>query len=53
MKILLVEDDYALAQGLQSALVREHFVVNWVSKGREALLVIATELPDIMILDIG
>jgi DNA-binding response OmpR family regulator len=53
MKILLVEDDIALAQGLKSALVREHFVVNWVAKGRDALLVIATELPDIVVLDIG
>ena len=53
MKILLVEDDHALAQGLQQALVHEHFVVNWVSKGLDALHVIDTESPDIVILDIG
>ena len=53
MKILLVEDDKALAQGLQQALSRELFVVNWVAKGKDALHVIATDVPDIVILDIG
>lgn len=53
MKILLVEDDQALAEGLQKALVHEHFVVNGVSTGNDALHVIDTDLPDIVILDIG
>lgn len=53
MKILLVEDDDALAQGLQQALKHENFVVNWVSKGHDAILVITTDVPDIVILDIG
>jgi len=53
MKILLVEDDQALANGLQEALVRERFVVNQVSKGKDALHIVATDLPDIVILDIG
>jgi len=38
---------------LQQALEREHFVVNWVSTGNDALHVINTEIPDIVILDIG
>ena len=53
MKILLVEDDYALAQGLQDALKQALFIVNWVSKGHDALHVVASDTPDIMILDIG
>ena len=53
MKILLVEDDKALATGLQQALSGELFVVKWVSTGREALLATDTESFDIVILDIG
>jgi DNA-binding response OmpR family regulator len=53
MNVLLVEDDRALANGLQQALTYEHFVVNWVAKGKDALHVIASELPDIVILDMG
>ena len=53
MKILLVEDDQALAKGLQQALANENFVVNWVAKGQDALHVVDTEPPDIVILDIG
>ncbi len=53
MNILLVEDDQALAKGLQHALTHEHFVVNWVANGNDALHVIATETPDIVILDMG
>lgn len=53
MNILLVEDDQALAKGLQQALSHEHFVVNWVSKGKDALHVIHSDLPDLVILDIG
>lgn len=53
MKILLVEDDTALAQGLQQALVNSFFVVNCVATGSDALHAIATDKPDIVILDIG
>ncbi len=53
MKILLVEDDQALANSLQQALLSERFVVNWVATGKDALLVMESDTPDIMILDIG
>jgi DNA-binding response OmpR family regulator len=53
MNILLVEDDQALAKGLQQALNHEHFVVNAVSKGKDALHVIDSDKPDIIILDVG
>jgi len=53
LKILLVEDDQALAKGLQEALTQEHFVVNWVSKGKDALHVIDSEEPELVILDVG
>jgi DNA-binding response OmpR family regulator len=53
MSILLVEDDAALAAGLRHALRAEGFAVNHVASGRDALHVIATELPEIVILDLG
>ena len=53
MQILLVEDDYLLASGLQQALQNEGFVVNSVSSGEAAIHIINTETPDIVILDIG
>ena len=53
MKILLVEDDEALASGLKKALEDELYVVNWVDTGHDALLVVDTDELDIVILDIG
>jgi DNA-binding response OmpR family regulator len=53
MSILLVEDDAALAAGLRQALRAEGFAVNHVATGGDALHVIATELPEIVILDLG
>ncbi len=53
MKILLVEDNKALANGLKKALEGELYVVNWVSTGHDALLVVDTDELDIVILDIG
>lgn len=53
MSILLVEDDAALAAGLRQALRAEGFAVNHVATGTEALHVIATEKPEIVILDLG
>lgn len=53
MQILLVEDDYALAQSLEKALSDEGFVVNNVATGEAAVYLIKTETPDMVILDIG
>lgn len=53
MLILLVEDDRSLASGLLKALSHEGFVTNHVSEGQAALHVVATEPPDIVILDLG
>jgi DNA-binding response OmpR family regulator len=53
MHLLLVEDDPALARGLQRALTNEGFAVNHVSKGQHALRTVKTETPDIVILDLG
>jgi len=53
MQVLLVEDDQSLAAGLKVALGREGFGINHVSRGRDALHVIDTAPPDLIILDLG
>jgi len=53
MQILLVEDDTSLATGLCKALRSEGFAVNRVADGNAALHVVATEPPEIVVLDLG
>lgn len=53
MQILLIEDDISLAAGIQEALKRAGLVVNWVSKGQDALQTFSVQVPDILILDLG
>lgn len=53
MQLLLVEDDLPLALGLQTALRGQGFAVNHVATGRAALHAIETEVPDLVILDLG
>jgi len=53
MQILLVEDDDLLADAVVVALRRHNFSVNRVANGKDALLVIETNAPDIVILDLG
>lgn len=53
MQILLVEDDISLAEGLQQALNREGITVNHVAKGKEAIHIVETFPPDIVLLDLG
>jgi len=53
MQLLLVEDDPALASGLQRALQSEGFAIDCVGSGQHALQVVKTETPDIIILDLG
>ena len=53
MQILLVEDDRSLANGLCKALQNEGFVTNHVALGKDALHVVATDAPDIVVLDLG
>jgi len=53
MKILLVEDDLALAKSLLKALGREGFTTNHVASGAEALTSADTDPPELVILDLG
>jgi DNA-binding response OmpR family regulator len=53
MQILLVDDDILLADGLRTALKREGFAVNHVATGKDAISTLATDKPEIVILDLG
>ena len=53
MRILLVEDDHSLANGLQTALRREGLAVDHVTTGKAALQAVQTDAPDLIILDLG
>jgi two-component system catabolic regulation response regulator CreB len=52
-KILLVEDETAIAETIVFTLEREGFQVKWVKEGAFALSEVAREKYDLIILDIG
>ncbi|MCP4492468.1 MAG: response regulator [Gammaproteobacteria bacterium] len=53
MRILLVEDDSLLGEGLHVGLQRENYTVDWVKNGETALSAVRETDYDSMILDIG
>ncbi|WP_206485425.1 response regulator [Thalassotalea sp. G2M2-11] len=53
MRVLLVEDDIALAQGLQQSLRREGYSIDCVHDGKSAILAVAAGAVDLVILDLG
>ena len=53
MRILLVEDDELLADGIVTSLSLGGFTVDWVNSGEHALHALGCEQFDLCILDIG
>ncbi len=53
MRILLVEDDELLGEGIRDALVRGHYTVEWVRDGLQGLAAIRAGGFDIVVLDLG
>ncbi len=53
MRLLLVEDDSLLGEGLHTGLTRENYSVDWVKNGEGAISAIETTEYDTVILDIG
>lgn len=53
MRILLVEDDRMIAEGVRKALRGEGFAVDWVQDGEAALTAAGSETYDLMLLDLG
>ncbi|MDG9928019.1 MULTISPECIES: response regulator [unclassified Pseudomonas] len=53
MRVLLVEDDRALAQGIRVALRGEGYTLDWVADGLEASHALRCERFDLVLLDLG
>ncbi len=53
MKLLLIEDDHLLGEGLRSGLERENHTVEWLRDGESARQVICDPAWDLVILDLG
>ncbi len=53
MRLLLVEDDPALGEGIRDALLRAHYTVDWVSDGGHALQALLNEEFELAVLDLG
>ncbi|MDH4394490.1 MAG: response regulator transcription factor [Limnobacter sp.] len=53
MRVLLVEDDEQIASGVQSALKRKAYQVDWVSDGKQALNAALDNHFDLIVLDLG
>ena len=53
MQVLLIEDDAALAEALMQTLSNEGFAVNHLAQGKLAIAAVKTEMPDLVILDLG
>lgn len=53
MRILLVEDDELLGDGLKSGLNQQGYTVDWLKDGHVAELALLTETFDAVVLDLG
>lgn len=53
MRILLVEDDVALGEGIRMALKPEGYTVDWLQDGASALHALHSEDFDVVVLDLG
>jgi two-component system response regulator QseB len=53
MRVLLVEDDGMIAQGLQTALRQSGFAIDWMRDGNSAAAALQTTVFDVVLLDLG
>ena len=53
MKILLVEDDIMIGEGLQKSLHKSGYCIDWVQDGRDVAPCIADNKYELIILDLG
>ncbi len=53
MRLLLVEDDKALGEGLRLGLRQEGYTVDWLQDGASALHALLSETFDLVVLDLG
>ena len=53
MRLLLIEDDVALGEGIHQAMAREGYTVDWLKDGSSALHALLSETFDVVVLDLG
>jgi DNA-binding response OmpR family regulator len=53
MRILLVEDDTLLGDGVRAGLAQDGYAVDWVQDGKAALTALEAERYDLVLLDLG
>ncbi|VAW67651.1 Two-component response regulatory protein BP2547 [hydrothermal vent metagenome] len=53
MRILLIEDDELLGQGVVNGLQQQHYNVEWFKAGEPALMSLKHESYDLIVLDLG
>ena len=53
MRIILVEDDSLLGEGVVTGLKQQNYNVEWFQQGKPALMSLKYETYDVMILDLG
>lgn len=53
MRLLLVEDDKSLGEGILTALIAEGYTLDWLQDGASALHALSSEPFDLAILDPG
>lgn len=53
MRIILIEDDELLGQGIEAGLKQQDYIVDWFQNGRSGLLSLSHENYDVMMLDLG
>lgn len=53
MRILLVEDDKLLGEGVRTGLIQNHYIVDWVQDGYTAKQALENEKFDVVLLDLG
>jgi len=52
LRVLLIEDDAILADGLIRSLKQADYAVDWSSDGEEAEVILRTQTSDLVILDL-
>lgn len=53
MRLLLIEDDKLLGQGIMLALQERHYLVDWIQDGKLGLSAMLDTSPDLVILDLN
>ena len=53
MRLLLAEDDAMLGSGMEKALTRAGFIVDWVKRGAHARTAVTDQTYDVILLDLG